>query len=275
MIGGCSRLSTSTAPSRVLIKSVALPSEHGSWGFLLEPIFLGLLVASSRDGWVFGFSAIAIFLMHQPLKVAIKDRLKNRRPPRTIWAQRFAAGYACIAVLFLMPLVFRADFRFLVPLVIAAPLILVQLYYDARNKSRELLPELAGAAALGSIAPAIALLDGWLMLPAFMLWIVLVARSIPSILYVRSRLKLERSKPTTPMTAWAAHIAAAIVMFLLALVNELPWLAVLGIAILTARAMVGLSNLRKPRRVAVIGIQEMLYGFSYVAIAAAGYVSGI
>ena len=35
-----------TTPS-VRLKAIALPPEHGAWGFLLEPIVLGLLVAPS------------------------------------------------------------------------------------------------------------------------------------------------------------------------------------------------------------------------------------
>ncbi|MBZ0296495.1 MAG: YwiC-like family protein [Anaerolineae bacterium] len=32
------------------LRSVALPAEHGGWGFLIEPILLGLLVAFSVNG---------------------------------------------------------------------------------------------------------------------------------------------------------------------------------------------------------------------------------
>ncbi|MDX2007394.1 MAG: hypothetical protein SFU83_19325 [Meiothermus sp.] len=31
--------------TKVPLRSVALPNEHGGWGFTLEPILLGLLVA--------------------------------------------------------------------------------------------------------------------------------------------------------------------------------------------------------------------------------------
>ncbi|VAV92581.1 Putative membrane-spanning protein, partial [hydrothermal vent metagenome] len=34
-----------TGTSRVNVRSIALPTEHGGWGFTLEPILLGLLVA--------------------------------------------------------------------------------------------------------------------------------------------------------------------------------------------------------------------------------------
>src|SRR3990172_6520564 len=81
---------TTTKSNKAVIKSVALPAEHGGWGFTLEPIFLGMLVAPSWYGALLGLSALAVFLIHQPVKVATKDRIKGRRPIRTVWAERFA-----------------------------------------------------------------------------------------------------------------------------------------------------------------------------------------
>ncbi|MCS7003288.1 MAG: YwiC-like family protein, partial [Dehalococcoidia bacterium] len=99
-----------------LIRSVALPSEHGGWSFLLEPILLGLAVAPSWLGALLGVSALGAFLTHQPLKTAIKDRLKGRRPPRAIWAERFALGYGAIALIPLVVVAVRAPSEALTPL---------------------------------------------------------------------------------------------------------------------------------------------------------------
>ncbi|MCU0465293.1 MAG: YwiC-like family protein [Anaerolineae bacterium] len=81
----------SQANVRADVNSVALPSEHGGWSFLLEPLVLGLLVAGSPMGWVLAGAALCAFLAHQPLKIVLKDRLKGRRPPRTVLAERFLA----------------------------------------------------------------------------------------------------------------------------------------------------------------------------------------
>ena len=56
-----------------LVRSVALPSEHGGWSFLLEPIALGLAVAPSLAGLLLGVAVTGAFLTHQPLKTAVKD----------------------------------------------------------------------------------------------------------------------------------------------------------------------------------------------------------
>jgi hypothetical protein len=69
--------------SRVNLKSIALPTEHGGWSFLAEPIVLGLLVAPTWKGFVLGLAIVSLFLLHQPLKIAMKDNL-NRSQYRAI-----------------------------------------------------------------------------------------------------------------------------------------------------------------------------------------------
>ena len=199
------------APVRAsVIRSVALPIEHGGWAFLLEPIVLGLLVAWSWAGFVLSVGALSAFLLHQPLKTAVRDRMAGRRAPRTIWAERFAVVYALVAVACLGWITWTAPSRLVVAFVIFAPLAAVQLAYDVRGRSRALVPEIAGAAALAGIAVAIAMLDGWTVGPAMGLWGLLVARSAPSIVYVRERLLLERGKGVRMAPTIAVHTLAVV-----------------------------------------------------------------
>jgi hypothetical protein len=118
----------SRPPLSRTIRSVALPSEHGGWGFLIEPIVLGLLVAGSVNGLLLALAALGAFLVHQPVKVAIKDRLKGQRPPRTIWAERFALGYGLLAAIPFGIVLPGAEEAFWLPLVMAVPFICIQLY---------------------------------------------------------------------------------------------------------------------------------------------------
>lgn len=259
---------------RTIIRSVALPSEHGGWGFLIEPLLLSLLIAGSINGLLLAVAALGIFLIHQPLKIALKDRLKGRRPPRLVWAERFAAGYGLLAAVPFGALLLTTDRTFLLPLVLAAPFALIKLGYDARNKSRHPTAELVGATALGSVASAIALLGGWPLLPALTLWLVLAARSLPSILYVRARLRLERGQAIDPFPTWISHTLALILVIALAAAALTPWMAVGAFAILLARAVAGLSRFRKPRRAPVIGAMEMGYGLLLVVLIALGYSTG-
>jgi hypothetical protein len=268
-------MNESVRSQRRAIRSVALPSEHGGWGFLLEPVLLGLMAAGSGNGILLALAALGAFLIHQPLKIALKDRLKGQRALRTVWAERFAVGYGLLAFVPFIIILQGVDFTFLIPLLFAIPFIVVQLFYDSRNKSRVLIPELSGAFALAMIAPSIAILGGWLLAPALVLWLLLIARSAPSILYVRARLKLEHDKPADPRPAWAAHLVALFGVVILVFSNAAPRLAVAAMLMLSARAFVGLSKYRKPRRASMIGMQEMIYGFVTAALFAFGYVRGL
>ena len=199
------RAVNSNPARKVIIKSVALPSEHGGWGFLIEPILLGLLVATSSPGVLLAIAASGVFLIHQPLKIAIKDHLKRRRPPRTIMAERFAVGYGLLAAIPVGILLLTMPSTFLIPIGLALPFAAVQLFYDAQNRSRRLIPELCGALALAMIAPAIAILAGWSVQGALLLWIPLALRAVTAILYVRARLRVEQGKSAPVGGVWLAH----------------------------------------------------------------------
>ena len=254
------------------IKSVALPSEHGGWGFLFEPILLGLLVAGSTNGLILSAAILSAFLIHQPLKLALKDRRKGRRSLRSAWAERFAAGYGLLALILLGIVGFTSDPHFCVPLLLALPFLLIQTIYDARNQSRELIPELCGVIALGSTASAVAILGGWTLWTALPLWLIVGSRSIPSILYVRMRLKLEHGKPIRPYPVWIAHSAALLIILLAAATNVVPAAVIGAFVLMLARALIGLSRWRKSRPAKEIGLMEIAYGLSVVAIAVAGYI---
>jgi hypothetical protein len=262
---------SSPSRPRVNIRSVALPSEHGGWGFLIEPILLGLLVAASWPGALLALAAVGVFLIHQPLKIAVKDWQKGSRPPRTVWAERLAVGYGLLALVPMLILLTRVSPSFLIPILLAVPLAGVQLYYDARNRSRKLLPEVCGAAALAMIAPAIAMLDGWSLAAALVLWAMLALRVLTSILYVRARLKLEHGKPVSAAPIWLTHSAALAVIGRLAVLQLAPWLALLAFGVLLGRSWLGLSRYRKPRPAKHIGLQELGYGLATVICIALGY----
>ena len=256
---------------RVVIRSIALPSEHGGWGFLIEPILLGLLVAFSWQGALFALAAVGAFLIHQPLKIATKDRLRGRRPPRLIWAERFVVVYGLSALLPTLVLLFIAGTTFLIPIALAVPLAATQLYFDLRNQSRQLLPELCGAAALAMIAPAIVILADASFIIAASLWFILTLRALVSVLYVRSRIRLKGGKATSPVTVWTIHALALLSMVLLAAAEIAPILVVIPFIILFFRAAVGLSRLAPDHSVKAIGFQEIGFGLMTVIIVALGF----
>jgi hypothetical protein len=262
---------TSPKIPSVRLRSIALPTEHGGWSFLLEPVLLALLVVPSVAGfWLMLATALA-FLAHQPVKLAIKDWHNRRRLPRTRWAERFAFLYGLSACGTFVLAHLGSENAFWLPLLLAAPLAIVQVRYDATNRSRELVPEITGALALGAVAPAAALIGGWSLIAALLLWLILALRTLTSILYVRARLRLEYGKPAQSGVAIGAHTAGIALLAGFALDRLIPLLAPAAMMILLLRAGLGLSRYRKPAPAKVIGLREMGFGLLTVLLIAAGY----
>jgi len=258
------------APARPRLRPIALPTEHGGWPLLLEPILLGLLVAPTQAGLLIGLAALGAFLLRHPAQLALADLRRGKRFPRTPWALGFAAlyglavlGCGAAALLRAGPLVWPA-------LAIALPLAAVQLAYDLRRRSRELPAELAGALALAGTTPALLLAGGFGLPQALALWGLLAARAAPAILYVRARLRRARGEPASAAAPLAAHALGLALAAPLALAHLAPWTGVLALGLLLARAVWGLAPGRQTVRAAVVGAQETVFGLLAVLLIAFG-----
>jgi hypothetical protein len=151
-------------------RSVALPAEHGGWSFWLEPVLLGVLVVPSWAAVWLALASFTAFLARQPLKIAWTDHQRGRRYQRTLLAERFAALYLVITLLAgVLALAATASTNFWWPLLLVSPLLLIQVYFDARHDSRHWLPEVAGPVALASLTASMALAADWALLPALAL----------------------------------------------------------------------------------------------------------
>ena len=246
-------------PSRsVAIRPLALPNEHGGWGFLFEPIVLGLAVAGSGSGVLIAVAALAGFLVRHPLRLALQDAMRRRTYPRTKVCWTLALSYLLAAAAALALAVMLSGLRILIPFAIVAPFAVVQIVYDALNRSRDLLPELCGATAMSSTAAAIAMSGGMDLVPALGVAGIIVARSLPSIVYVRTLLRPRRRWP-----AIAMHAAA------IPAVAYASYFAVAAMVVLLARAVWGLTH--QPPRAKTIGWREIVFGAITVTLAAIGY----
>jgi len=252
-------------------KSVALPAEHGGWGFLVEPALLGLVLAPSAAGLCLALAALAGFLARHPLRLWLLDRRKQVRYPRTALAERVLAGYAVLALLLLAAGFALARAPFWPALAVVAPIGLVALAFDALGRSREVVPESAGAVALGASATAIALAGGAPAGLAWGAWALLALRAATSVLYVRARIRLDRGLSAGPRAALAAHAVALAAATGLASAGWAPWLAPAVFFVLLGRAAWGLSSWRRPVRPQALGFQELGYGLLTLALLAVGY----
>ena len=263
------------AQQAISIRAVALPAEHGGWALIFEPIVLGLLVAPSLAGSLIGAGAFACFLARHPIRLAIGDRRKDHVLKRTSFADRFALLYLTLAVIFFAFVVANTNKESLLPLVVAAPLILVQLIYDGFGHSRKLMPEIAGALAVGSISTAIALAGGWSRATAYALWIIVACRHVPTILYLRVVLSRRRRRQEVAANGpvIAVQLLALLVVLVLFFLKIGPAVAIFVFVILFVRALIGLFKQAAvtPKR---LGISEFIFGAFAVLTIGAGYWFG-
>lgn len=259
--------SPSSAP-RVRIRSIALPTEHGGWGFTLEPILLGLLVAPSAAAWEISAAALGIFLARRPVKILSTDVVRGRWLPRTTVALIFSIIYGGIALAGAIGALFTADGAFWIPVLVAMPFALVALRADAHSKNRALVAELSGSIAMGATVAAITIAGGWDLAPAFGLWLILAARDVAAIVLVRGQVRRLHDKPVHARNIYFVQLASIAAVTIAAGVGIVPWLGVAAIAIVGLVAIVSLS--RPPVQAKVIGWTQMGVGFAVVLLTAAG-----
>jgi hypothetical protein len=243
----------------IALRPLALPSEHGGWGFLCEPILLGLLVAPSWSGALIAVAAAFGFLARHPLKLALQDLVRGRAYPRTTYCRALAAGYLLVAACALASAAAMSGARILIPLALAAPPAIIQVVYDASNRSREMLPEISGAIAMASVASAIAVAGNVETMTAFGLAGILIARFAPAILYVRALLGRLPAR-----IALALHVVAVAAVAVYA-----PLLVVGAMIMLLVRAV--WAFMHEPPPAKTIGWREIVFGIVTSVLVAAAY----
>lgn len=250
--------------NRPRLTSVAIPSEHGGWSLTLEPVLLGLFVQPSVAGVGLGLLALLAFLLRTPLKTALVDRRRGRRLPRTVVAERLVVVESAIGLGLIGLVAFTADGRFWWPLLAAAPLVLISIWYDIRSRSRHLIPELAGTIGVAAVAAAIVLAGGGLMSVAVGMWLVAAARAVAAVLFVRVQLRRAKHQPTTAAASDSAQAVAVAGTSIGAGFGVVPWLGV-GAIVVLAGAHIWLVR-RPPPRAAVIGAQQVVLGLTVILV---------
>lgn len=254
------------AGERSTLRAVAVPTEHGGWSLTLEPVLLGLLVAWSWPGLSLGVAAMLAFLARTPLKLVLVDGWRGRWLTRTTVAAQVAGAELLVLATLVTAAALTADAQFWWPLLAAAPLVAIELWFDMRSRSRRLLPELAGTVGIGSVAAAIALADGNDTVVALGLWIVVAARAAAAIPYARTQVFRTRGRPYQLGHSDLAQALAVIAVTTGWLVDAVPLAAAVAIA---AVAMFNVAAVRAaPRPAKIIGLQQMFFGLAAVIVTA-------
>ena len=248
-----------------LWRSVALPSEHGGWGLTGEPVLLGLLIKPSIAGLALGLAAMVAFVARTPLKVVLVDRWRGRVLDRTLLAARIAAAEIAVFVGLLAFGVVRGGNWCWVPLALALPAIAVELWFDMRSRSRRLVPELAGTIGIGSVAAAVVLAGGGSTKVAIGAWLVVAARAVASLPFVRLQLRRGRGQAHRRWASDLAQAVAGVVGVIAAVRGFLSPTAAVALCIL-ALMHFALARVSPPKAV-VVGMQQLFLGLAVVIAA--------
>lgn len=253
----------STGPRELL-----LPKEHGSWSLAFEPVALGLLVAPSWAGAALALAAAAGFFLRRPLKLAVT--LPDADPRRSA-ARPWVAILLLAAVTGLAGAARLGGFTTLWPLLLAAPCGLLFVWFDLRQGMREAEAELAGSAAFAVLTAAFATVAGWSGPAALALAAVMLARSVPTVVTVRTFLRLGKGRAASPWPAIATSALALVLIATLAHRALVPAAAVIVASALTLRTAWLVTGLRPDWPAKRVGILEAVLGVATLAVLAVAY----
>jgi len=239
-------MTTSFNKHNLFLRHGALPSDHGSWVFLLSPLLIGLFAGGSWSvaSLFLIIAALAAFLIRQPVTTAVKI-YSGRRNRRELPAAWFWIGiYGLIGAMGLVGLVIQG-FAYLFILVLPGiPVFIWHLYLvSKRAERRQLGVEIVGSGVLALAAPAgywigVGSLDpiGWLLLALTWLqsaasivyaYLRLGQRDLPAVPAINERVRMGRRAliyTTFNIIFVAALSAANLVSPLLTIPYALQWL---------------------------------------------------
>jgi hypothetical protein len=249
-------------------RAVAVPSEHGGWGLTLEPVLAGLLIAPSLAGVLIGVGALLTFLVRTPLNLVMVDVRRNRWLDRSNLALAIATvelvAIATITVIVLL----AADARWLIPIAIAAPVIAVELWFEVRSRGRRLAPELCGAVAIGAAAPAIILVGGGDPRVAAGVWLILSARAVATIPFVRTQVARLRRRRVSLVHSDVVQLLAVVMAAAAIAIDDRMTAGCLAIGILAGVQLVAVR--RAPIAARALGLRQLAFGIGIVVVTAAG-----
>lgn len=256
----------STPPSS--LRSILLPKEHGSWSLAFEPLLLGALVVPSRPGLMLALAVMAGFFTRRPLKLAVTLPASDGRRARTLgWTILFSV----IAVAGLGGAAYLGSGRALWPLLLCVPFGATFLWFDLRREMREAEAELSGSAAFALVPAAMATLAGWSATAALGLAALMLTRSLPTVLTVRTYLRQAKGLPAHPAAALLAATGAFAVIAGLGLLAVVPVAGGLLAAGLLLRSAVFVSALRPAWTAKQVGQLEAVMGLIYLGGLAVAY----
>ena len=247
---------------------LTLPKEHGSWSLALEPVVFGLLVAPSTAGAALTLAAVSGFFLRRPLKLLLSRKSDPRQPLA-------AAGLAILSLAGLTGLLLAVRLGAAGgwwPLLPAALAGAVFAWCDNRNEAREGPAEIAGVMSFSMLPAAFGALAGWSVPASLALAAIMLVRSVPTVLTVRTSIRIRKDRPYAVAPALLTAGAGIFLIAWLAMLRLAPWLA-LGFVLLLAARTAWLLLWRPRLTAKTVGIIEAVLGVLMVLVLALAWKS--
>lgn len=202
---------------------------HGAWSWWIFPFVVGLAAAGTIPGdvWILFLTALASFLVHQPITIAVKAF--SGRGPRSDLGPALAwmGVYGMVALLGVLTLFLRGHTRFIYLALPGIPVFLWHLALVRRKaERRQWLVEILGALVLCLWAPAAYWVAGGDRYPEpWYLWWIVGLQAAGAILTVYLRLEQRRWKqiPTRSTLQRAGQPTLALHAAALLITSILVW----------------------------------------------------
>ena len=256
-------MSSAAAGFRPAGSSVFLPKEHGSWSLALEPVLFGLLVAPSLAGGALAVSAAAAFFLRRPAKAVW------RTPHRAAWIAVVLLGIC--AVVGMGKAILLAGWSPLLFLLPALPLAALFLHWDRQNESRATHAELAACGIFALLPAVMAAQAGRPVVVAVTLGSIMLARSLPTVLIIRTYLRRRKGSPAGSTPAVVATMITVGLIIAFAFAGQSPWTAVAFVLIAALRLALLVPAWQPDWPAKRIGIAEAVFGLGYVLLIAVAF----
>ncbi len=263
-------MSSKNNKSKLFLRHVALPSDHGSWVFLLSPLLIGLFAG---DSWSIStlfliVASLAAFLIRQPVTIIVKvySGRRSRRDLTTAW---FWIGiYAIIGAIGLVGLLLQG-FAFIFILALPGiPVFAWHLYLvSKRAERRQMGVEIVASGVLALAAPAGYWLGvGWADPLGWLLFALTWLQSAASIVYAYLRLQ-QREMDKVPGINTRIRMARraltyttfnVLLVVILAIANIFPLLLILPYSLQWVETIYGTLKPAVGLRPTRIGVRQLI-----------------
>lgn len=262
-------------------KQIALPQDHGSWVFILSPLFVGIFAGGEFTGATFNLiiAAMSAFMIRQPMTVAIKA-YSGRRPKTDLIPARFwAVIYGSIATLALLGLILEGFGYILLLAFPGAPVFAWHLWLVSKRAERKQAGvEVIATGILSLVAPAAYWIGireynplGW-WLWGFT-WLQSAASIVYAYLRLSQRLTQDQASDKTRSEWWRMGFRALaytsfnlIVSFGLGMINLIPQFTFMPFLLQWLETIWGITHPAVGWKPTKIGVRQLIVSILWTVL---------